>query len=101
MTLSYQDEVAADIRLRMLQLLASLPEYTCSLSALGTALCARFGHCLGADRLGAEATWLDELGLVMKRPVGSTWILVLSIRGQDVAKGRSEVPGVARPAPGE
>lgn len=99
--MNYQETVVADVRLRMLQLLAAAPEYTQPLFALGASLSATYGHSLAADRLAVEAAWLDENGLLIRRPVGSTSILVITVRGLDVAMGRANVPGVARPRPGE
>ena len=98
--MSYQDKVVEDIRLRLLQLLAAAPVYTQPIAAIGESLGA-YGHCLASDRLAVEAAWLDDNGLLIRRPVGSTAILVITARGLDAAKGRADVPGVARPRPGE
>lgn len=99
--MSYEQSVTEDIRLRLLQLLAAASQYTQPIAALGASLASQYGHNLASDRLAIEAAWLDDSGLVMRRPVGATWILVLSMRGLDVAAGRAQVPGVARPGPGE
>lgn len=98
--MNYSDAVAADIRLRLLQLLAAAPEYTQPEAALGTAL-EGYGHRIGAVRLAAETSWLDEAGLATRLPVGRTAVLTISPRGLDAARGRVTIPGVARPAPGE
>lgn len=97
--MSYADAIAEDIRLRLLQLLAQAPEYTQPEGVLGSAL-EGFGHRIGAVRLAAETSWLDEAGLAARLPVGRTAVLTLTSRGLDVARGRAFVPGVARPAPG-
>ena len=97
--MSYSDAIAADIRLRILQQLAKAPQYTLPVAPLRTSL-NEYGHDLAADRMNTELSWLDEQGLLMLRPVGATSIVVLSMRGEDVAAGRSQVPGVARPGPG-
>lgn len=99
--MSYAEIAAEDIRLRMLQLLTQAPEYTLPEAALGAALGDRYGHRLGAVRLAAETAWLDEAGLVTRLPVGHTAVVTLTIRGLDVARGRAQAPGVARPLPGE
>lgn len=99
--MSYSAVVAADIRLRLLQLLAAAPEYAQPESALGDSLGNDYGHRLASDRLTIETAWLDDAGLATRLPVGKTCIVTLTPRGLDVAKGRAEVPGVARPRPGE
>lgn len=99
--MSYSDAITEDIRLRLLQLLAQAPEYTQPEAALGAALGDQYGHRIGSVRLAAEAAWLDEAALVTRLPVGHTAILTLTPRGLDVARGRSQAPGVARPQPGE
>lgn len=99
--MSYIDAVAADIRLRILQLLSQAPEYTQPEAAVSDALGARYGHRLASDRLAIETAWLDDAGFLARFPVGATAILTLSARGLDVATGRAQVPGVARPRPGE
>lgn len=99
--MSFNITIVADARLRMLQLLAAASEYTLPIAALGDSLVSQYGHSLASDRLATEAAWLDENGLLVRRPVGSTSILVITARGLDVAKGRTEVPGVGRPRPGE
>ncbi len=98
--MSYDQAVVADQRLRMLQALMKAPEYTQPIAAIGATL-ERFGHAMASDRLAGEAAWLDDQGLLMRRAVGMTSLLVITARGLDVAKGRAEVPGVARPGPGE
>lgn len=99
--MNYQIAVVADVRLRMLQLLAAASEYTQPIAALGGSLVTQYGHALSSDRLAVETAWLDDNGLLIRRPVGATAILVITARGLDVALGRAEVPGVARPRPGE
>ena len=99
--MSYSEVVTADIRLRLLQLLVAAAEYTQPEAALGAALGEQYGHRLSADRLTEELFWLDSRGMVSRLPVGRTSIVALSARGMDVAAGRTQVPGVARPVPGE
>lgn len=98
---NYQDEVVQDQRLRILQLLKDAPEYTRPEPTLGEMLGQRYGHWLSIDRLAAETAWLDENGLIVRRAVGLSAILILTKRGLDVARDRAHIPGVARPWPGE
>lgn len=99
--MSYEDHVIADIRLRLLQLLAAAPEYTYPQTTLSTGLAMQYGHSLSVDRLTAELAWLDEVGLLTRLPVGHTALYTLTARGLDAAAGRARVPGIARPMPGE
>ena len=98
--MSYSQKITEDVRLRTLQQLVKAPQYTLPAAALRASL-VEYGHELSADRMTTELAWLEEQGLLIQRPVGATSIAVLTPRGEDVAAGRSQQPGVARPRPGE
>ena len=51
------------------------------------------------DQVKTHITWLAEQGLVAIENVGSYMVANLTGRGQDVAEGRSTVPGVKKPRP--
>ena len=87
-----------DRRLVILRLLAEAPDYRGNSYLLQSALDG-FGHAVGLDRLVQDLAWLDEQGLVRIESVGAVTIATLTARGNDVATGRSRVPGVKRPAP--
>ena|SRR5574343_189185 len=56
-----------------------------------------YGHRVSRDQVRTHITWLAEQGLVTNEPVGSYFVASLTGRGQDVAEGRSTVPGVKKP----
>jgi Fe2+ or Zn2+ uptake regulation protein len=56
-----------------------------------------YGHRVGRDLVRNHMTWLSEQGLISIDAVGSYMIASLTSRGQDVAEGRSSVPGVKKP----
>ena len=58
-----------------------------------------FGHRVSRDQIRTHITWLAEQGLVAIENVGSYMVANLTGRGQDVAEGRSTVPGVKKPRP--
>ena len=98
--MSFQEHLTKDMRLRLLQALAVAPDYTLNEVVLRNTLNQQ-GHAVGRDRLRAEMTWLDELGLATVQRIGNeltaVWLLTLSARGDDCAHGLAGVPGVARP----
>ena len=94
----YADLVDADRRLQILALLAESPGYSASADLLHRVLGA-MGHDVSRDRLAVDLAWLAEQGLLTRESVGSVAIARLSARGGDVAAGRTQVPGVARPGP--
>lgn len=98
--MSYSEIVTADRRLMILRALAEDPEYSHNDAVLQRMLGA-VGHTISADRLRTELRWLEEQGLVGIDPVGGMGMMVarLTQRGEDVARGRTTAPGVARPRP--
>lgn len=49
------------------------------------------------DQVKTHMSWLAEQGLVTIENLGSCMVANLTGRGQDVAEGRSSVPGVKKP----
>lgn len=96
--MSYQDIVRADQRLSLLQALAEDPDYSHNEHVLA-ALLQSLGHGVSRDQLRTELSWLAEQGLI-KLDQAELYVARLTARGEDVAQGRSRVPGVARPRPG-
>ncbi|NPA72689.1 MAG: hypothetical protein GXO35_07655 [Gammaproteobacteria bacterium] len=54
------------------------------------------GHNLSTDKLNSELAWLEELSLITVELVGEIRVARLTARGQDVATGAAQVPGIAR-----
>lgn len=96
--MSYAEHIAADIRLVLLQALEEDSDYSHNEGVLRAALGA-VGHAVSHDRLRTELAWLAEQGLITLTDAGGLAIARLTARGEDVALGRTRVPGVARPRP--
>ena len=86
-------------RLLVLQALESDPDYSHNEYVLSRYLQSR-GHGISSDRLSTELAWLAEQGLLQLEAVAGFAVVKLTRRGEDVALGRTRVPGVARPRPG-
>ena len=98
--MSYQKLLQEDRRLVLLRLLMESDHYSANEHLLRAAL-DRFGHNVGRDLLRSEFAWLKEQGLVTIHDAADVQVVKLTGRGHDVADGRSVVPGVKRPEPGE
>lgn len=93
-----------DRRLVILRILHEDSDYSVNDSLLGKALAA-YGHGVGRDVVRTELAWLAEQGLVtvegLPRPGRDPLqVATLTSRGAEVAEGRAQVPGIARPTPG-
>lgn len=60
-----------------------------------------YGLDISRDNLRIELEWLKEGGLLTLEPIGRSQIATLTARGEDVVMGRTRVPGIKRPRPGE
>lgn len=94
--MSFKDYLRRDVRLVMLRILSEMPEYRANSSVIANVL-DQFGHAVTRDQAKTELRWLEEQGLVELNEVGSVLVATLKERGQDVARGRATVDGVARP----
>lgn len=90
--------ITEDRRLAVLSLLADSHAYQAGAPMLQMVL-AGLGHAVSLDTVVADLAWLRDAGLVALAEVGTVHIATLSGRGLDVAKGLTQVPGVARPRP--
>lgn len=93
---SFSDYMRRDIRLVVLRILADMPAYRANSSVLTVAL-DRFGHATSRDQVKTELHWLAEQGLLTVEDIGAVLVATITERGSDVARGRAQVPGVARP----
>ena len=100
MSSTFAELIASDIRLVILRCLNEDPGYDLNESML-QAMLEALGHNLSRDRVRTELAWLAEQGLVTVALVVSIQVATLTARGADVAAGRSTVPGVKRPRPGD
>lgn len=95
--MSYADNIAAARRLAILLALYFAPGYTLAFPALRNQV-TRTGYVTSHDLMASEIAWLSEMGLVERLELDA---VRLTDRGEDVALGRSQTPGVRRPSPGE
>jgi hypothetical protein len=93
---AYQENVQQARRLAILLTLYFAAGYTLADEVLRTQL-ASAGFVVSRDLLKTELAWLAEMGFVERLPAGCG--VQLTVRGEDVALGRSISPGVRRPAP--
>lgn len=89
----------ADRRLVILRILAESAAYS-SNEHLVRSMSASLGHQVGAERLRADLSDLEEMGLVTNDGVAGVVISTLTEKGLDVSNGVVTVAGVKRPMPG-
>lgn len=99
MSNTYSAHVTEDRRLVILRLLLDSAAYTANEYILQT-MTERLGHVVSADLVRTDLAWLQEQGLIKIDQVADVQIAHLLVRGEDVARGRIEVPGVKRPRAG-
>ena len=92
----YADYLREDIRLVVLRLLVEMTAYRANSSVLTMAL-DNYGHTLSRDQVKTELHWLAEQGALTLSDVGPVVVATLTERGQDIAAGRTRVPGIKRP----
>ena len=95
--MSYADNVTAARRLAILLALYFSPGYTLPRPALRSQV-ELTGYITSSTKMAAEIFWLIEMALVEPLELDA---VRLTDRGEDVALGRSQTPGVRRPTPGE
>jgi hypothetical protein len=95
--MSYANEIAAARRLAVLLALYFAPGYTLNRAVLRKQV-EMTGYVTSADKMASELAWLAEMGLVEQLELDAAR---LTDRGEDVALGRAQTPGVRRPSPGE
>jgi hypothetical protein len=97
--MSYSQLLADHQRLVILQALQEDAAFSHNEAVLQGMLAA-VGHAISIDLLRAHLAWLDEQGLitVQEAPVIGM-VAQLTRCGEDVALGRGQIPGVARPRP--
>ena len=94
----FASRLREDQRLLILQCLHGLPDYTGHEHLLRDYLAGQ-GQRLSADQLRTHLAWLDEQGALVLS-AGEIQIATLTLRGEDIALGRAQSPGVARPRAG-
>ena len=98
--MTYSQRVAAARKLAILTVLAAAGSYAHNEDILAAAL-DELAVRVSRSRLRTDLAEMAEQGLVEIDEVGGELMTArLTGRGLDVAEGRSNVPGVARPRPG-
>ncbi len=97
---SYKQLIAENRRLVILKALEQDPGYSHNEEVLRGVL-KMAGHTISRDTLRMELSWLAEQDLVRADYVEDILTARLTVRGQDVANGSAQVPGVKRPGPGD
>ena len=95
--MSYADTIAKARRLAILLALYFAPGYTLPRATLRDQV-GRTGYVMSLDLTATEIAWLVEQGLIDPLELDT---VRLTARGEDIALGRGENPGVRRPSPRE
>lgn len=88
-----------DRRGAILRILVDQTSYGANDGVLQLAL-DRVGHKTSRDTIRVDLSWLQEQGLVQVVEEHTVWVATITTLGEDVATGRTKVPGVKRPSPG-
>lgn len=88
--------VQADLRLRVLQILADVPMCKANETVVANLL-DLYGHAVVRDQLRVELEWLVAQSVVRIDHETPLVVVTATARGVDVAKGRTTLPGIARP----
>ena len=93
--MSFRQTEAQHQRRVILEVLQEDSSYSHNEVILKTALHS-IGHNISSDTLNTQLNWLQEQQLVELDEVEGLTIVKLTQRGQDVATGATDVPGVMR-----
>lgn len=101
MSTTFAQKLAEDRRLVILRCLSEVPGYSANEMVLRTAL-DHYGHRISRDVLRQDIQFLKDHTLVRVEPLhppsgGELWLLHLLPAGEDVAHGRANHYGIARP----
>ncbi|ELE2164755.1 ArsR family transcriptional regulator [Vibrio fluvialis] len=94
--MSFKELLTEDQRLVILRSLHEMAGYEANESIIDSCLDA-YGHKISRDMVRNHLAWLEEQGLLTLRDVGGCQVARLTGRGEDVATGQAQVPGVKRP----
>lgn len=94
--MSYAEEVSRARRLAILLQLYFMPGYK-GHAAFVRERVEHIGYTTSRDLMQTELAWLKEQGLIEL----DDGVATLTGRGEDVALGRTETPGVRKPGAGE
>lgn len=95
--MSFADTLAEHRRITILRFLDASGGYSVNESILYDAVNAH-GVVSTRAQVCTELAWLRDQGLVTIEDLRGLMIATLTSRGQDIATGRTTVPGVKRPS---
>lgn len=98
--MSFNEFLREDQRLVILQVLEQDSDYSHNEQVIKRMLKA-LGHNMSSDQVRTQLHWLKEQDMVSLTETAGITVARLTERGQDVAKGSTIAPGIARPRPGE
>jgi Fe2+ or Zn2+ uptake regulation protein len=93
------DAARSHLRRQLLEGLHASADYTSHECVLRDLLDAA-GIRVAAAAVRHELQWLADAGLVRVERLGDGWLATLREAGADVAQGRAQRDGIARPRPG-
>lgn len=97
--MDYSIHFSQHLRIAILKVLNTAPSCRANSSILHSAV-DELGLTATRDMIKTELAWLAEQGLLSTVVLaGDLVVATLTERGQDVADGRTVVPGVRRPSP--
>ncbi len=98
--MGYKEFESEDRKLAELRFLAESNDYSLNAGVMQTAL-SEVGHNVSREVILADFSFLEELDLVKTKHTldGKVHVATLTGRGDDVAHGRTVVPGVKKPRP--
>lgn len=95
--MNYLDHIREHTRLIILRSLAKEPNYTHN-DAILDDIAKSYAVDRGRDFVKAEVRWLENVGAVTVKEMGSTLIVTATQRGVDHAERRIVIDGVRRPS---
>lgn len=97
--MNYAQFETQDRRLVILKALAAAAQYRANAYLLRR-FAEQVGHTVSADKIAGDLAWLAEAELLTTdKPAPDVVVATLTARGLDVAEGRADHPGVAKPRP--
>jgi Fe2+ or Zn2+ uptake regulation protein len=97
--MNYAEYFTGHVRLTILKILLEAPAYSANDSIIHMAV-ESMGLAATRDRIRTELVWLEEQGLLKRtQPHPDVTVGCITQRGQDVANGMAQCPGVQRPSP--
>lgn len=99
--MSYAEVHDGHVRLSVLRLLDGALGYTANDSIL-TQSVQQLGLACTRDQMRGHLAWLaEQRAVTLVHPASGLSVATLTERGADLAHGRSTIPGVQRPSPGQ